>query len=230
MLQAQPRPDQTLDSAALDRSENIIRNRIDKLGVSEPEVRKQGDNQIVVQLAGVFDQQRAVSIIGSTAALELYKLEDDLLGAVDQPGHAAAGRAHEPLQPARAGLVVGRRQGLGLLPLQPEEEARRRAGADEGRPAQRQEGEMPHRRAHRAGVQEAPRRRRRSAVKGAKAAATTACRRAGRSSAARRARRSSPATTARRVCPGLQTKPMPGSPTTTSSSTTRTARPIRSRR
>jgi SecD/SecF fusion protein len=78
VLQANPRQGQTVDSAAIDRSENIIRERIDKLGVSEPEVRKQGDNQIVVQLAGVFDQQRAVSIIGSTAALELYKLEDDL--------------------------------------------------------------------------------------------------------------------------------------------------------
>jgi len=79
VLQAQPRPNQKLDSNALDRSENIIRQRIDKLGVSEPEVRKQGDNQIVVQLAGVFDQQRAVSIIGSTAALELYKMQDDLV-------------------------------------------------------------------------------------------------------------------------------------------------------
>jgi SecD/SecF fusion protein len=85
VLQAQPRAKQKLDSNALDRSESIIRNRIDKLGVSEPEVRKQGDNQIVVQLAGVFDQARAVSIIGSTAQLELYKLEDDLVSPSKNP-------------------------------------------------------------------------------------------------------------------------------------------------
>ena len=45
----------------LDRSVNIIRNRVDKLGVSEPEIRKQGDNQIVVQLAGVYDPKRAAT-------------------------------------------------------------------------------------------------------------------------------------------------------------------------
>jgi SecD/SecF fusion protein len=79
VLQAQPPPGHKLTAADLDRAVTIIRNRIDKLGVSEPEVRKQGENQIVVQLAGVFDQARAVQIIGSTAALELYKLEDDLV-------------------------------------------------------------------------------------------------------------------------------------------------------
>jgi SecD/SecF fusion protein len=78
VLQAQPPPNHQLTAADLDRSETIIRNRIDKLGVSEPEVRKQGNDQIAVQLAGVFNQDRAVGIIGSTAALELYKLEDDL--------------------------------------------------------------------------------------------------------------------------------------------------------
>ena len=85
VLQAQPPPNHTLTSADLDRSETIIRNRIDKLGVSEPEVRKQGNNQIAVQLAGVFNQQRAVGIIGSTAALELYKLEDDLVNPSVNP-------------------------------------------------------------------------------------------------------------------------------------------------
>jgi SecD/SecF fusion protein len=85
VLQAQPPKGYTLQPSDLDRSENIIRSRIDKLGVSEPEVRKQGNNQIAVQLAGVFNQQRAVSIIGSTAALELYKLEDDLVSPSVNP-------------------------------------------------------------------------------------------------------------------------------------------------
>ena len=85
VLLALPPPGHTLTSADLDRSETIIRNRIDKLGVSEPEVRKQGNNQIAVQLAGVFNQQRAVGFIGSTAALELYKLEDDLVNPSVNP-------------------------------------------------------------------------------------------------------------------------------------------------
>ena len=56
-----------------------MRNRIDKLGVAEPEIRKQGDNQIVIQLAGVTDPRRR-RLIGKTAQLELYDLEQDLIG------------------------------------------------------------------------------------------------------------------------------------------------------
>ncbi len=79
VLAANPGKGETLTEDDLDRSVEIIRNRIDKLGVSEPEVRKSGETQINVQLAGVFDADRAVQIIGKTAQLELYKLEDNLV-------------------------------------------------------------------------------------------------------------------------------------------------------
>jgi SecD/SecF fusion protein len=86
-LEAIPPPGQKLQDSDLDRSVTIIRDRIDKLGVAEPEVRKQGGNQISVQLAGVFDQARATDIIGKTAQLELYKLQADLTGpSVDAQG------------------------------------------------------------------------------------------------------------------------------------------------
>ena len=58
MLEAEPPKGQTLTDEDLDRSVGIMRNRIDKLGVAEPEMRKQGDNQIVIQLAGVTDPRR----------------------------------------------------------------------------------------------------------------------------------------------------------------------------
>src|SRR5256714_8818526 len=78
VLEARPAKGQTLDSAALDRSVSIMRQRVDKLGVSEPEIRKQGSNQIVIELAGVHDPAKAASIIGKTAQLELYDLETSL--------------------------------------------------------------------------------------------------------------------------------------------------------
>ena len=78
-LQAVPPRDRELTQEDLDRSVEIIRNRVDKIGVSEPEIRKQGDNQIVVGLAGVFDQARAADLIGQTAQLEFY----DLAGHAD---------------------------------------------------------------------------------------------------------------------------------------------------
>jgi SecD/SecF fusion protein len=85
VLEAQPqRGDDELTESDLDRSVEIIRNRIDKLGVTEPEVRKQGENQIGVQLAGVFNRARAVEIIGKTAQLQLYDLQDNLITGVSR--------------------------------------------------------------------------------------------------------------------------------------------------
>jgi SecD/SecF fusion protein len=78
VLDARPESGEELTDADLDRSVEIIRERIDKLGVSEPEVRKQEPDQIAVQLAGVFDTETAVEIIGKTAQLHLYDLQKNL--------------------------------------------------------------------------------------------------------------------------------------------------------
>ena len=79
-LQAVPPPNRDLTEEDLERSVEIMRNRVDKLGVSEPEIRTQGDDQIVIQLPGVQDPEAAAEIIGTTAQLELFDLEDSLTG------------------------------------------------------------------------------------------------------------------------------------------------------
>ncbi len=61
---------------AIDQALEIIRNRIDQFGVSEPEITLQGTDQILVQLPGVRDPQRAINLIGQTALLE-FKLVDE---------------------------------------------------------------------------------------------------------------------------------------------------------
>lgn len=53
-----------------------IRNRIDQFGVSEPDIRTQGENRILIQLPGIKDAQRAKELIGRTAQLE-FKLLDE---------------------------------------------------------------------------------------------------------------------------------------------------------
>ena len=80
VLKAVPPKGHKLTSEDLDRSVTIMRNRIDKLGVSEPEIRKQGSDQIVIQLAGVKDPAVAAKLIGKTAVLEFYDWEKDLTG------------------------------------------------------------------------------------------------------------------------------------------------------
>jgi SecD/SecF fusion protein len=80
VLKAVPPKGHPLTPEDLDRSIDIMRQRIDKLGVSEPEIRKQGSNQIVIQLAGIHDPAAAAKLIGKTAVLEFYDFEADLTG------------------------------------------------------------------------------------------------------------------------------------------------------
>jgi preprotein translocase subunit SecD len=66
----------SLRDYAVDQSLETIRNRIDQLGVSEPTIVRQGQQDILVQLPGIQDPERAKAIIGKTALLE-FKLVDD---------------------------------------------------------------------------------------------------------------------------------------------------------
>jgi SecD/SecF fusion protein len=79
VLEARPERGRELTQEDLDRSVEIIRDRVDKTGVAEPEIRKQGANQIAVSLAGVHDTGRAARLIGQTAKLEFYDLQGDAL-------------------------------------------------------------------------------------------------------------------------------------------------------
>lgn len=62
---------------ALSQSLEIIRNRIDQFGVSEPVIVRQGADEMVVQLPGVKDPQRALDLIGKTAQLEFKLVDSD---------------------------------------------------------------------------------------------------------------------------------------------------------
>lgn len=62
---------------AVDQALETIRNRIDQFGVSEPVIQRRGKQDILVQLPGVQDPERAKEIIGKTALLE-FKLVDDV--------------------------------------------------------------------------------------------------------------------------------------------------------
>jgi preprotein translocase subunit SecD len=61
---------------AVHQALETIRNRIDQFGVTEPVIVRQGENQILVQLPGIKDPQRALELIGRTAQLE-FKLVDE---------------------------------------------------------------------------------------------------------------------------------------------------------
>jgi preprotein translocase subunit SecD len=84
-------PEGEFDAIALDVAVNIIRNRVDSIGVAEPEIIRQGDN-VVVNLPGVDDQQRALDIIGRQGqvllrpVLQAGTLDPDAAAATTLPG------------------------------------------------------------------------------------------------------------------------------------------------
>ena len=58
----------------MEQASDLIRQRIDRLGVAEPDVRVQGENQIVVQIPGVEKPDEVIDIIGRTAQLGFYQV------------------------------------------------------------------------------------------------------------------------------------------------------------
>jgi preprotein translocase subunit SecD len=61
---------------SIDRSLEVLRNRVDEFGVSEPVIQKQGNNRVIVELAGVSDRQQAINLVGKTAKLEFSIVKD----------------------------------------------------------------------------------------------------------------------------------------------------------
>jgi SecD/SecF fusion protein len=77
VLKAKPLPGQQVTQDALNQSKEVIRRRVDKLGVSEPDIRTEGSNEIVIDLAGEHDPARAAALIGKTAQVQFFDLEGD---------------------------------------------------------------------------------------------------------------------------------------------------------
>jgi SecD/SecF fusion protein len=78
VLRAVPNKGQKVDSAGMQTAQQVMVNRVDKLGVASPNVAIQGGNEIVVQLAGIHDTNKAAKIIGSTGQLQFFDFEKDL--------------------------------------------------------------------------------------------------------------------------------------------------------
>lgn len=81
LLQAKGTAKAPITETSMDQAENIIRQRVDKLGVAEPGIIREGQNYIQVQLPGIKDPDKALEIIGKTALLEFREvLETEPIG------------------------------------------------------------------------------------------------------------------------------------------------------
>ena len=93
-----------INKNAVNQSLEILRNRIDQFGVTEPVILRQGQDEIIIQLPGVKDPKRALSLIGQTAQLK-FKLVDSsaavnlpaLIKQAEENGQWNVGESREKL-------------------------------------------------------------------------------------------------------------------------------------
>lgn len=74
----------TIKDHTLSQSVQVIRNRIDEFGVTEPSIATKGENRVVVELPGVKDVERAKALVGRTARLEFKMVNTEFQGNVGQ--------------------------------------------------------------------------------------------------------------------------------------------------
>ncbi len=79
VYQGKPTPQAKVDSSSISRAIEIMRNRVDALGVAEPEIQRSGDDQITVGLPNVTNVQRAEKQVGTPAQLLFYDWEENVL-------------------------------------------------------------------------------------------------------------------------------------------------------
>jgi SecD/SecF fusion protein len=111
VLEAKDSPDRRVDGDTVARTLEVLRRRVDQLGVTEPTLQRSGDRRVIVELPGVYDPKEAVEVIGRTAQLSFHPV----LGLAEpEPGEPATTRP-----PADNDELVLADEGGGRLRLGP---------------------------------------------------------------------------------------------------------------
>jgi SecD/SecF fusion protein len=85
VYQCEPTPQSECNADAVDRAIDIMRERVDALGVSEPEIQRLGGDQVSVGLPDVKNAERAIDRVGTTAQLYFYDFERNVIGDKRRP-------------------------------------------------------------------------------------------------------------------------------------------------
>jgi SecD/SecF fusion protein len=110
VYQAKPTAQSKVDSESLERSIDIMRKRVDQLGVAQPEIQRSGGQEIDVDLPDVSNAQRAEAEVGKTAQLYFYDWEPNVIGPTGKPAGAT--------EPTATGGVNAGSSESGLLQYQ----------------------------------------------------------------------------------------------------------------
>jgi SecD/SecF fusion protein len=111
VLEAKDSPERQVDGDTVARTLEVLRHRVDQLGVAEPSLQRSGERRVLVELPGVYDSKEAVEVIGRTAQLTFHPV----LGLAEP----AAGEPATTVPPAGGGELVLADEGGGRLRLGP---------------------------------------------------------------------------------------------------------------
>lgn len=101
VLETQHSPTVRADAAATDRALEVLRGRIDALGVAEPSLARSGERRIVVELPGVQDPRKAAEVIGRTAQLTFHPVSGVSAGPSSRPAADGSRVLPDPYAPGR---------------------------------------------------------------------------------------------------------------------------------
>ena len=90
-LEAQPQKGQTVTDEQMNQAVQILRSRVDALGVAEPQIQREAGNRITVAVAGEKDPARVFALVGSTGQLYFIDLQQGLTQGVSRSYVAGAG-------------------------------------------------------------------------------------------------------------------------------------------
>ena len=122
IYEAKPTKDAAVDGDSIQRTIDIMTERVNQLGVSEAEIQRSGENQIDVSLPDVQDVEQAQAQVGTTAQLYFYNWEANVVGADGKPapddesvtGGQSAG---QPGSPASLTYFAAVKRASGFDPL-----------------------------------------------------------------------------------------------------------------
>jgi SecD/SecF fusion protein len=120
IYQGKPTAQSKVDAESLNRAIDIMRKRVDQLGVAQPEIQRSGADEIDVALPDVSNASRAQEQVGKTAQLFFYDWEPNVIGAEGKPapteptvtGGANAGSAQFGLIEYQAVLRAAKRPAI----------------------------------------------------------------------------------------------------------------------
>ncbi len=107
VYQAKPTAQSKVDSESLERAINIMRKRVDQLGVAEPEIQRSGESEIDVALPDVSNASRAQDEVGKVAQLYFYDWEPNVIGPSGQPAPSEGTVTGDATTSGAGGVTAG---------------------------------------------------------------------------------------------------------------------------